>query len=155
MSEEKMPLRRSFNVGRMLASYARNLGCEFVINGDPQPPAVIFSEHAFLPAVALHADMEFRSLIGRDGGTVFKSSEESLFGTAVFVDDLTPDALSVFRGLIYMEAARRVFGLEQGRRIECRPIFETFSVGLANAAAQQAAPAQAGQRGAQVERHDG
>ncbi len=147
MSEDQMtvPLPRSFSVSRMLASHVRNLGCEFLVNGTPHPPVAILAEDAFLPIVAVLADIEFRALLGLAPGVVFKSTEDSLFGASVKVDDLTPDMLSVFRGLIYIDTARRVFGLEKGRQIECAPLFETYKSGLMARIPVDAAPKLAAQ----------
>jgi hypothetical protein len=138
-----VPLPRSFSMTRTLASYVTSEGCEFVVHGHPQPAAVILGEDAFLPIVALFADIELRSLLGECPGIEFKTTEESLFGTSVHVDDLTPDLLSIFRGLVFIDATRRIFNVRPGTKIECAPLFETYKAGLVASlpkSAAQAAP---------------
>lgn len=123
-------LMRSMSVGRALAEFARASDITFTIEGEPQSALLIFSEHAFLPVVAMRAEMDFFALMGRPLGANFLPSPESLFGASVQLADLVGDEFSVLAGSAYMWAARSVFNMVPGSNVECMPVYAMYRDGL-------------------------
>lgn len=116
---------------RALAIYAKQFDCVFTVNGEVEPAVFLFSPECFLPVIAMHADMNAQSLLGRPLGISFNNDEQALLGLSVDVSPLTGDEISVLRAVFFAHAMHQIFGLSQGiRQVECLPVFEAYQQGL-------------------------
>lgn len=122
--------RRALSISRVLATYARSIGCTFTVDGKPEPAVFLLSPELLLPVVALHADAQARALLGHPLGVKFEADEHSLLGTRANVPPLTGDAISALRVTFFTHSATRIFGIAQNVRIECLPVLEAYRDGL-------------------------
>lgn len=124
---------RNISITRALAVYIKNHDCQFLIQGEPEPAAFMFSPEAFLPILAMHADLASRSLLGHPLGITFEEDEQALFGVRSIVPALTGDEISVLRATFFTSALHQVFGLAKDvKEIECVPVFDAYKDGFLN-----------------------
>lgn len=134
-----MGAMRSIPVERALSGYCRERGARFLVAGAPEPAIRVLSPEAFLPIVAVHAEMAaFEAMsAGRAGGapqcTAFplgsylRDDEDALFGIFARVEPLTGGGTGSFRGAMFVYALHKVFGWTMQRPIECTGVFERYS----------------------------
>lgn len=127
-----MSLFRSVTLTRMLAQLAREYRCTFSMGGEPEAPIVLMSAQAFLPVIALHADVKCRELLKRPlHGIEFRNDPAALLGVYAAVEPLTGDEESVIRAGFFTHAALTIFGIGNDMVVECMPVYEAYRSGLA------------------------
>lgn len=114
-----------------MAAYCRSRKCRFFIDGQPQPAFRVLSPELFLPVVALQAELAARVMFGREAslGTQFVADGDALLGVFARVAPIRADDGSVLRALLFTHSVNKVFGIEEGARIECAPVYEEYRDG--------------------------
>jgi hypothetical protein len=126
-----MNLPREISMTRALCAYVKQYGCDFYFAGNREPAAMLLSEQAFLPAIAMQADLAARSALGAPLGIKFEANEISFLGVAVEVQPLTGDEASMLRIAFFTKAMHEIFGISSDvKQIECAPVFEAYRDGL-------------------------
>lgn len=122
---------RALSIERVLAAYCRQKKSRFLVSGRPEPGIRVFAPEAFLPVVALHAELAAKDLFGSQAtlGSEFRPDDRALFDVFVRVPPARSDEAGVLRTLLYLHAAHKVFGLREGS-IECAPVFKRYKTGL-------------------------
>lgn len=130
--DPRFRLPRAISARRLLARLLSDMGVEFTVDGRPTPAFVIMGEDAFLPAVAIQADVLSRSLLGKPFGAVFRESENAVLGVWASVGECTADGSGMLRAALLFQAACEAFGLKQGEAAvcECAPVFRKYRDGL-------------------------
>lgn len=83
----------SVDVSALLAKLSRSLNGNFTLNGRPLMTDEVFSETGLLPAIARRADQLSSLCLGYGIGVTFEEAEDSMVGSKVIFDDMTPNAL--------------------------------------------------------------
>ena len=101
---------RSISITRALANYVEKHDCVFTILGNVEPTVLLFAPEAFLPVVAMHANMNSMKLLGRPLGVDFCLDEGSLLGVSVRVEPLTGNEMSALRIMFFSHAMHEIYG---------------------------------------------
>ena len=109
---------------RLLAALADNVGAQFQSGGKPVASLLVFNPDAFLPVVALHAEVAAQDLMGWTLGAKFAPSDGGVFGVCV---EPMPVQASLFSGtllgLMYSRAAAECFGWARGGVVDLHRIY--------------------------------
>jgi hypothetical protein len=150
--QDQPPVQRSISVDRALVAYCRHRQMRFLVEGHPEPSARIMMPEAFLPVVALHAELSaidllrpeaapaaVRELSGfLDGerasesrrmllGTQLRQDSMALFGVLATVPPLTGDGQGSLRAALFVHALHTVFGYATDRPVEVGGVFARYS----------------------------
>ena len=129
---------RSLPVERILAAFCREQRMRFLVNGTPAPAIQVLSPEAFLPVIAVHAELSAGELLRKTGhfqpparplGTVIKPDESALLHCYAKVPGITGDGYGTLRITMFVHALLKVFGTG-GAKLETAPIFERYESGL-------------------------
>ena len=127
------------SVTSLLSSYARNCNCEMEWRGAPIRAEDVFENSYLMPVVTTLATIKGASLLGWGLDVRNEPAKEGLLGLRseipMFMGAEYDDQI---RGLFYIHAAEKVFGLSRGGVIECYPVFEFFRMDLNRSANQVA-----------------
>jgi hypothetical protein len=145
------PVQRAISVDRALVAYCRHRQIRFQVDGQPEPSARIMMPEAFLPVVALHAELSaldllhpsaapevVRDLAGfLDGdrgvecrrlllGTQLRQDSMALFGVLATVPPLTGDGQGSLRAAMFVHALHTVFGYAIERSVEVSGVYARY-----------------------------
>ncbi len=81
------------DTSEQLMKIMRALNARFVLNGRPMTLAEVCSPSGLLPAIAKRADQLCALCLGYGIGAVIEEAENTMLGTRVTFDDLTPSSL--------------------------------------------------------------
>lgn len=149
---DSAPVQRSISVDRALVAYCRHRQMRFLVEGQPEPTARIMMPEAFLPVLALHAELcaldlmrpaeaptvirELSSFLdGERGGecrrmllgTQLRQDSMALFGVLATVPPLTGDGQGSLRAALFVHALHTVFGYATERPVEVVAAFARYS----------------------------
>jgi hypothetical protein len=145
------PVQRAISVDRALVAYCRHRQIRFLVDGQPEPSARIMMPEAFLPVVALHAELSaldlmrptaapkvVRELSGfLDGdkgvecqrlllGTQLRQDSMALFGVLATVPPLTGDGQGSLRAAMFVHGLHAVFGYAAERSVEVSGVYARY-----------------------------
>lgn len=111
----------------LLAAYATNHACSFLLKEREISPSEVFSAEMFLPIVAFDAEFQARRLLGLRFDSSFLDDRDALIGKRVHVPDVhIDDTTELVRSLFFMHSANRIFGVELGGVIDCTPVLRFY-----------------------------
>lgn len=147
-----LPVQRAISVDRALVAYCRHRQMRFVVEGLPEACARVMMPEAFLPVVAMHAELSALDLLRpahapavvRDLadflegdrtaesrrmllGTQLRQDPMALFGVLATVPALTGDGQGSLRAALFVHALHTVFGYATDRPVEVGGVFARYS----------------------------
>jgi hypothetical protein len=126
------------SINAILCGHAKQMKCSLEWRGAPIPFAEVFDNEHLMPVVTQIASIKGVQLLGWNLDVANEEAKSGLLGMKSVIPEFSgTDIGDTVRGLFYIHAAEKVFGLSRGGRIECYPVYEYFKLDL-NQRAQQA-----------------
>lgn len=125
----------TISINNLLSNLVQLSSCQLEWRGTPIEARTIFDNSHLMPVVTIHASVMAMHLLGWDLDVENRPSKEGLLGIASTIPNLNKKSNDdVIRGLFYMNAAEKVFGISRGGIIECYPVYEYFKLDVHNRA---------------------
>lgn len=126
------------SINAILCSHAKRMRCILEWKGEPIEFSKVFDNEHLMPVVTQIASIKAVQLMDWNLDVSNEESKSALLGMKSLIPEYLGEAVSdTVRGLFYLHAAEKVFGLSRGGRIDCFPVYEYFKLDL-NQRAQQA-----------------
>ena len=129
--EEPSEGTKDLSISAILCSHARLSNCTLEWRGAPIEMEDVFDESHLLPAITMVASIKGVALMKWNLDVRNEESKEGLLGMRsvipMFKRNMVEDTM---RGLFFIHAAEKVFGLSRGGVIECVPVYEFFKLNV-------------------------
>lgn len=115
---------RAVPMHKMLSAICDQQDCTFSFQGRSVSAAEVMAPEMFLPMVTGTAQEDGHYLLAVDLGCGLRLADECLFGVRSVVPHITGHIVDVLRGLFFLNAANKVFGLRPHACIDLTATYE-------------------------------